>query len=51
MLIIRVWQEDEAFRASVSHTTDVLSGEPTQHASAGTPAQVLTLVEQWLRSI
>jgi hypothetical protein len=51
MLIVRVWREDDAFRASVSSTPDIMSSQPSEHTSAGAPGEVLRLVEEWLRSI
>jgi hypothetical protein len=51
MLIVRVWREEGAFRATVSSSLDVMSNELAPHASASTSGEVLTIVEHWLQSV
>ena len=48
MLVVRTWQEEGSFRATVTWSDDVVAGPPWEHAAASCPEEVLAIVRRWL---
>ncbi|MEU7864227.1 hypothetical protein [Nonomuraea sp. NPDC049141] len=51
MLVVKVWREDGAFRATVTWSPDVVYGQHSERGAATDPEGVLAIVDRWLQEV